>query len=166
VRWLQGAARALEGIPTSVNDEDAIAGWPVTAGSIKDNRAREHRRSTSCWRRAPCCTPRPNGTGVLFHSAGPGARPLGVTRNPWNLRITWANWPHLSSRAARPAERLIRQLKIVMLGRNRLLERVAYYFTDLHVPRVASPLTLKQINRESTLDADRRVQRSIFFAAR
>jgi hypothetical protein len=28
------------------------------------------------------------------------------------------------------------QLKIVMLGRNRLLERVAYYFTDLHVPRV------------------------------
>jgi hypothetical protein len=50
--------------------------------------------STSCWWRAPCCTPRPNGTGVLFHSAGPGARHLGVTRNPWNLRITWANWPH------------------------------------------------------------------------
>jgi hypothetical protein len=27
VRWMQGAARALEGIPTSVKDEDAIAGW-------------------------------------------------------------------------------------------------------------------------------------------
>jgi hypothetical protein len=51
-------------------------------------------------RRAPCCTPRPNGTGVLFHSAGPGAGPLGVTRNHWNLRITWANWLHLSSRAS------------------------------------------------------------------
>jgi hypothetical protein len=75
-----------------------------------------YRWSTSCWRRAPCCAPRPNGTGVLFHSAGPGARPLGVTRNPWNLRITWANWPHLSWRAARSAERLILQLKIVMVG--------------------------------------------------
>ena len=29
VRWMQGAARALEGIPTSVKDEDAIAGWPL-----------------------------------------------------------------------------------------------------------------------------------------
>jgi hypothetical protein len=43
----------------------AIAGWPVTASSmlIKDNRA------------TPCCTPRPNGTDVLFHSLDlePGA---------------------------------------------------------------------------------------------
>jgi hypothetical protein len=95
VRWMQGAARALEGIPASVKDEDAIAGWPVTTSSmlINDNRATS-RWLTSCWWRAACCTPRPNGTGVLFHSAGPGARPLGVTRNPWNLRITWANWPH------------------------------------------------------------------------
>jgi Asp-tRNA(Asn)/Glu-tRNA(Gln) amidotransferase A subunit family amidase len=52
VRWMQGAARALEGIPTSVKDEDAIAGWPVTASSmlIKDNRATS-RWSTSRWPR-------------------------------------------------------------------------------------------------------------------
>ena len=38
---MRGDARALEGIPTSVKDEDAGAGWPLTAGSVlmKDNRA-------------------------------------------------------------------------------------------------------------------------------
>jgi hypothetical protein len=80
---------------------------------IKDNRATS-RWSTSCWRRAPCCTPRPNGTGVLFHSAGPGARPLGVTRNPWKLRSPWA----ASILARRPACRaLIMQREIVVLER-------------------------------------------------
>jgi hypothetical protein len=50
---------------------------------------------------------------------------LGVTRNPWNLRIPWANWPHLSWRAARSAERLILQLKIVMVG---ALVRLSSYY--------------------------------------
>jgi Asp-tRNA(Asn)/Glu-tRNA(Gln) amidotransferase A subunit family amidase len=34
---MRSAARALEGIPTSVKDEDAIAGWPVTASSQREN---------------------------------------------------------------------------------------------------------------------------------
>jgi hypothetical protein len=92
VPWRQGAARALEGIPTSVKDEDAIRRM------ARDGGLNAHKRQPGeipvvdkLLVRAPCCTPRPNGTGVLFHSAGPGARPLGVTRN---LRITWANWPH------------------------------------------------------------------------
>jgi hypothetical protein len=40
---MRGDARALEGIPTSVKNDDAIAERPVTAGSvlIKDNRATE-----------------------------------------------------------------------------------------------------------------------------
>jgi hypothetical protein len=44
---MRSAARALEGIPTSAKDEDAIAGWPVTASSmlIKDNRATGGRRA-------------------------------------------------------------------------------------------------------------------------
>jgi amidase len=43
VRSMRGDARALEGIPTSVKNDDAIAERPVTAGSvlIKDNRATE-----------------------------------------------------------------------------------------------------------------------------
>jgi Asp-tRNA(Asn)/Glu-tRNA(Gln) amidotransferase A subunit family amidase len=47
---MRGDARALEGIPTSLKDEDAIAGRPVTADSVlmKDNRRP---------RRAPCGTP-------------------------------------------------------------------------------------------------------------
>jgi hypothetical protein len=32
VRWMQGAARALQGIPTSVKDEDAIVGLTPKAG--------------------------------------------------------------------------------------------------------------------------------------
>jgi hypothetical protein len=41
VRWMRGDARVLEGIPTSVKDEDASAGWPLMAVSVlmKDNRA-------------------------------------------------------------------------------------------------------------------------------
>jgi hypothetical protein len=67
VRWMRGDARALEGIPTSVKDEDAIAGWPVTAGSvlIKDNRAREHpggRQAAGGGRRAA----RPDQTAPEF----------------------------------------------------------------------------------------------------
>jgi hypothetical protein len=31
---MRGDARALEGIPTSLKDEDAIAGRPVTADSV------------------------------------------------------------------------------------------------------------------------------------
>jgi Asp-tRNA(Asn)/Glu-tRNA(Gln) amidotransferase A subunit family amidase len=36
---MRGDACALEGIPTSVKDKDASAGWPLTAGSalMKDN---------------------------------------------------------------------------------------------------------------------------------
>jgi hypothetical protein len=64
---MRGDARALEGIPTSVKDEDAIAGWPVTAGSvlIKDNRAGEHpggRQAAGGGRRAA----RPDQTAPEF----------------------------------------------------------------------------------------------------
>jgi hypothetical protein len=38
---MRGDAPEIEGIPTSGKDEDAGAGWPLTAGSVlmKDNRA-------------------------------------------------------------------------------------------------------------------------------
>src|SRR5271166_740327 len=88
---MRGAARALEGIPTSVKDEDAIAGLPVDGGRNAHKRQPGDIPVVDKLLVAGAVlhaqTKRP---GVLFHSAGPGARPLGVTRNPWNLRITWA----------------------------------------------------------------------------
>jgi hypothetical protein len=109
--------RALEGIPTSVKDEDASAGWPLTAGSVlmKDNRAidPDGRYAVGGARRAA----RPDrGAGALFHSADLEPA-VGRHRNPWNLPITVGNWPHPrvlgGSRAAPTSGAIGQQLKIV-----------------------------------------------------
>jgi amidase len=90
VRWMRGDARALEGIPTSVKDEDAIAGWPVTAGSVlmKDNRAAENTPVVDKLLAAGAVLHAQTTAPEFYFIPLTWSRLWGVTRNPWNLRIT------------------------------------------------------------------------------
>jgi amidase len=89
-RWMRGDARALEGIPTSVKDEEAVAGWPVTAGSIlmKDNRAAENTPVVDKLLAAGAVLHAQTTAPEFYFIPLTWSRQWGVTRNPWNLRVT------------------------------------------------------------------------------
>jgi amidase len=89
-RWMRGDARALEGIPTSLKDEDAVAGWPVTAGSIlmKDNRAAENTPVVDKLLAAGAVLHAQTTAPEFYFIPLTWSKLWGVTRNPWNLRIT------------------------------------------------------------------------------
>ena len=89
-RYQRGEARRLEGLTVALKDEDGLAGWPMTAGSVlmADNRL-------------TTATPVVDflaAAGAVFHIQTTVPElyviPLtwsdlfGVTRNPWNLAHT------------------------------------------------------------------------------
>ncbi len=89
-RYLTGEARPLEGVTCALKDEDGLAGWRVTSGSVllKDNRLKQP---------TPVAN-RLRAVGAIFHmqTTAPEfyfipltwSKLFGVTRNPWNLRYT------------------------------------------------------------------------------
>jgi amidase len=89
-RWMRGDARALEGIPTAIKDEDAVAGWPVTAGSVlmKDNRAAENTPVVDKLLAAGAVLHAQTNVPELYFIPLTWSKLWGVTRNPWNLRVT------------------------------------------------------------------------------
>ena len=89
-RYAANRARPLEGVTCALKDEDGLAGWRVTSGSVllKDNRLAEP---------TPVAE-RLQAAGAIFHmqTTAPSSyfipltwsKLFGVTRNPWNLRYT------------------------------------------------------------------------------
>ncbi len=89
-RYAADRARPLEGVTCALKDEDGLAGWRVTSGSVllKDNRLAEP---------TPVAE-RLHAAGAIFHmqTTAPEfyfipltwSKLFGVTRNPWNLHYT------------------------------------------------------------------------------
>ncbi len=89
-RYASDQARPLEGVTCALKDEDGLAGWRVTSGSVllKDHRLAEP---------TPVAE-RLEAAGAIFHmqTTAPEfyfipltwSKLFGVTRNPWNLRYT------------------------------------------------------------------------------
>lgn len=90
IRYANGTARPLEGIPFAVKDESEVKGYPTSNGSLlmKDYIAEN---DTTCVRRAL-------DAGAIMHArtttpefsvaVTTWSRLWGVTRNPWNLDMT------------------------------------------------------------------------------
>ncbi|MGH6822168.1 MAG: amidase [Methylocella sp.] len=89
-RWMRGDARPLEGIPTSVKDEDAITGWPVTAGSVlmKDNWAAKNTPVVDKLLAAGAVLHVQTTAPEFYFIPATWSKLWGITRNPWNLGIT------------------------------------------------------------------------------
>ncbi len=89
-RWMKGEARPLEGIPTSLKDEDAIAGWYVTSGSVlmKDHRATHNTPVVDKLLAAGAVMHAQTTAPEFYFIPETWSKLWGVTRNPWNLRIT------------------------------------------------------------------------------
>ncbi|HET6375560.1 MAG TPA: amidase, partial [Methylocella sp.] len=89
-RWLKGDARPLEGIPTSVKDEDGMAGWTVTAGSVlfKDSKASRNSPIIDKLLAAGAVLHAQTTVPEFYFVPVTWSKLWGVTRNPWNLQIT------------------------------------------------------------------------------
>ncbi len=89
-RWMKGEPRTLEGIPTSLKDEDAMAGWYVTSGSVlmKDNRAARNTPMVDKLLAAGAVLHAQTTTPEFYFIPETWSKLWGVTCNPWNLRIT------------------------------------------------------------------------------
>ncbi|MBL6614326.1 MAG: amidase [Reyranella sp.] len=89
-RWMSGNARALEGITTSVKDDDAMAGWYVTAGSVllKDERASENSPIVDKLLAAGAVLHAQTTAPEFYFIPQTWSKLWGVTRNPWNLHFT------------------------------------------------------------------------------
>jgi amidase len=89
-RWLKGDARPLEGIVVSIKDEDTVAGWPMTAGSIamKDNKATENTPVVDKLLAAGAVLHAQTTAPEFWSISLTWSKLWGVTRNPWNLYVT------------------------------------------------------------------------------
>ncbi|WP_395174415.1 amidase [Roseibium alexandrii] len=86
-RYMDGTARALEGISVAVKDEHHDAGWIVTQGSklLADNKMDAPDVIVSRLKAAGCVLPIQTTVPELYLSGVTWSKLWGVTRNPWNL---------------------------------------------------------------------------------
>ena len=89
-RWMKGDARPLEGIVTAVKDEEAMAGWPVTAGSmlLKDKKAEANTPVVDKLLAAGAVIHAQTTAPEFYFIPLTWSKLWGVTRNPWNLHAT------------------------------------------------------------------------------
>lgn len=89
-RWMKGDPRPLEGIVTSVKDEEAMTGWPVTTGSLllKDQKAETNTPVVDKLLAAGAVLHAQTTAPEFYFVSVTWSRLWGVTRNPWNLQAT------------------------------------------------------------------------------
>ncbi len=89
-RWLNGSARALEGIPVAIKDEAQIAGKITTNGSLllKDSLAKETDVTVQRLQEAGAVIHARTTTPEFSIAYFTHSRIWGITRNPWNADIT------------------------------------------------------------------------------
>lgn len=89
-RYQQGDPRPLEGITVGIKDEDGLAGWTVTAGSVplKDNKLEHNTPVVDKLIEAGVVMHLQTTVPEFYASACTWSKLWGVTRNPWNLQYT------------------------------------------------------------------------------
>jgi Asp-tRNA(Asn)/Glu-tRNA(Gln) amidotransferase A subunit family amidase len=89
-RYQQGNPRALEGITVGVKDEDGLAGWTVTAGSVllKDNKLEHNTPVADKLIEAGAVMHLQTTVPEFYAHACTWSKLWGVTRNPWNLHYS------------------------------------------------------------------------------
>ena len=86
-RYMNGNARALEGITVGMKDEHGPAGWTITQGSklLKDNRTDQNDPVADKLLEAGAVMPIQTTAPEFYLAAVTWSELWGVTRNPWNL---------------------------------------------------------------------------------
>ena len=89
-RYRRGDARPLEGITVALKDEDAVAGWRMTAGSaaLADNVVEENTPVVDLLERAGAIFHCQTTVPEFYFIGQTWSKLWGVTRNPWNLDKT------------------------------------------------------------------------------
>ncbi len=87
-RWMNGTARALEGVTVGVKDEHHDAGWIVTQGSavLKDNKKDHADTVVRFLKEAGAVMPIQTTVPEFYLNGVTWSRLWGVSRCPWNLK--------------------------------------------------------------------------------
>jgi len=89
MRYHEGTARPLEGIPVAVKDESAVAGWTVSNGSLlKESVCDSNHPMVDRLLEAGAILHMQTTTPEFSCLGQTWSRCWGVTRNPWNLHYT------------------------------------------------------------------------------
>ena len=89
-RYQKGDPRALEGITVGMKDEDGLAGWTMTAGSLllKDNKLERNTPVADKLIEAGVVMHLQTTVPEFYAHACTWSKLWGVTRNPWNLHYS------------------------------------------------------------------------------